>query len=221
MRPHGALKAEPYRQPAPATGYAVVLPPGWRRIPLRSGTRKAIREIAEQALSRLPGHMSPDQAAPHRIRMEQRLAETARKARQAGGIDLYLPVEPVHGTPVPASFVVAAGTPPAPGPVDCGQVIGRLLADRDDAEPVVVDGAAGVRLESTAAPDPAHGIGVESLRVDYIVPLPGSGSRWLIITFSTPGNGDPNGEFAKLLAQLFDAIMLTFRWTADNVSDEQ
>jgi hypothetical protein len=221
MRPHAALKAEQCGLAAPATGYAVVLPPGWRRVPLRSGTRKAISEIAEQAVSRLRGRMSPDQAAPHRIRMEQRLTGAARKARQAGGIDLYLPVEPVHGTAVPASFIVAAGTPSAGGPVDCGQVIGRLLADRDDAEPVVVDGAAGVRLESTAAPDTAHGIRVESLRVDYIVPLPGSGSRWLIITFSTSGDGDPDGEFAKLLTQLFDSIMLTFRWTADNVSDEQ
>jgi hypothetical protein len=58
---------------------------------------------------------------------------------------------------------------------------------------------------------------VGSLRVDYVIPLPGSASRWVIVTFSTPGDGDADGEFARLLAQLFDAVMLTFRWTADNV----
>jgi hypothetical protein len=149
--------------------------------------------------------------------MEQRLAELARQARRAGGIDLYLPVEPVHGTAVPASFVVASGTPPAPRPVDCGQIIGQLLAAGDDAEPVVVDGAAGVRIERLATPDPVRGVQVGSLRIDYIIPVPGSGDQWLIATFSTPGDGDPASEFARLLAQLFDSIMLTFRWTADTV----
>jgi hypothetical protein len=31
--------------------------------------------------------------------------------------------------------------------------------------------------------------------------------------FSTLGDGDPAGEYASLLADLFDAIMSTFRWT--------
>jgi hypothetical protein len=75
--------------------------------------------------------------------------------------------------------------------------------------------AAGVRSVTGA------GVQVGTLRVDYIVPVPGSGDRWLITTFSTPGDGGPAGEFARLLAQLFDSIVLTFRWTADTVPDEQ
>jgi len=222
MRPQAPPRAAPGRLAAvPATGYTLVLPPGWRRIPLHQDTREAIRGIASQAIARLPGRLSPDQAAPHRIRIEQRLAELARQARQAGGIDLYLPVEPVHGTAIPASFVVASGTPTTPGQVDCGPVIGQLLADDDDAEPVLLDGAAGVRTERTAPADPARGIQVGSLRIDYIVPVPGSADRWLIATFSTPGDGDPAGEFARLLAQLFDSIMLTFRWTTDTVPGKQ
>jgi hypothetical protein len=35
----------------------------------------------------------------------------------------------------------------------------------------------------------------------------------MVITFSTLGHGDPAGEYAGLLAELFDAIMSTFRWT--------
>jgi hypothetical protein len=35
----------------------------------------------------------------------------------------------------------------------------------------------------------------------------------MVITFSTLGDGDPSGQYAGLLAELFDAIMSTFRWT--------
>jgi hypothetical protein len=35
----------------------------------------------------------------------------------------------------------------------------------------------------------------------------------MIITFSTLGDGDPAGEYARLLAELFDAILSTLRWT--------
>lgn len=41
----------------------------------------------------------------------------------------------------------------------------------------------------------------------------GQADRWLIATFSTAGDGDPEGDFAKLLVGLCDAILLTFRWT--------
>jgi hypothetical protein len=34
-----------------------------------------------------------------------------------------------------------------------------------------------------------------------------------MVVFSTLGDSDPEGEFAKILVQLFDAIMSTFRWT--------
>jgi hypothetical protein len=35
----------------------------------------------------------------------------------------------------------------------------------------------------------------------------------MVITFSTLGDIDPCGEYAGLLAKLFDATMSTFRWT--------
>jgi hypothetical protein len=31
--------------------------------------------------------------------------------------------------------------------------------------------------------------------------------------FSTLGSGDPDGEYAKILVELFDAMMSTFRWS--------
>jgi hypothetical protein len=38
---------------------------------------------------------------------------------------------------------------------------------------------------------------------------------WLIIAFSTLGDGRPEGPFTRLLVELFDAIVSTFRWTTD------
>ena len=52
-----------------------------------------------------------------------------------------------------------------------------------------------------------------SLRVEYTVPVPSGAGRWMVITFSAFGDGGPAGEYAGLLAELFDAIMSTFRWT--------
>ena len=69
------------------------------------------------------------------------------------------------------------------------------------------------RTETVAEPDPAQNVPTAYRRADYVVPVPGQPGQWLISAFSTFGDGDPEGEVAKLLVSLFDAIMLTFRWT--------
>jgi hypothetical protein len=48
--------------------------------------------------------------------------------------------------------------------------------------------------------------------VDYAVPVPGAAARWLLVAFSTLGAGDPDDQVARMLVQLFDAMMSTFRW---------
>jgi hypothetical protein len=74
-----------------------------------------------------------------------------------------------------------------------------------------LDGAPAARVERITAP--AAEDDQASLRVEYTVPVPAGVNRWMVITFSTLGDGDPAGEYASLLVQLFDAIMSTFRWT--------
>jgi hypothetical protein len=199
-----------------ATGYALVLPVGWRRIPVQSGTKAAIRAITAEVLRRFP-EVSRDKLMPYRIELERRLSDMARQARSVGGLDLYVPVEYVHGTAVPASFVVSQVTLPVDATgeeADPAEVIAVVTATSGDARPVVTGGAQAVRTEHVAGPDPAHEIPVGSRRADYMIPLPGRADRWLVAAFSTTGDGDPDGDFAKLLIELFDAIMLTFRWTA-------
>ena len=204
---------------AAVTGYALVLPTGWRRIPVQSGTKAAIRGISADVLRRFP-EVPRDKLTPYRIEIERRLSELARQARSAGGLDLYVPVEYVHGTAVPASFVVSQVTLPLGAPddpaatADPAEVIAAVMATSDSAKPVMVDGAQAVRTEHVAGPDPKQEIQAGSRRADYMIPLPGRADRWLVATFSTIGDGDPEGDFAKLLVELFDAIMLTFRWSA-------
>jgi hypothetical protein len=219
--PHGVLPGN--AQPSGSrqvTGYSVVLPPGWRRIPIRHGTTSAIREIADEVLAGIRAHGARDRAALLRGQIEHRLNELAKQARPPGGVDLYLPVSHVHGTAIPASFIVSEGTPSAAGIVDPGQVAGHLAADLPGASPVMVDGCAGARLESTAAAENIRGLEAASRRVDYMLPVPGQAGHWLIVAFAISGDGDPEGEFASLLVELFDSIMLTFRWvTAHAAAD--
>jgi hypothetical protein len=199
-----------------ASGYTLVLPTGWRRIPVREGSKAAIRSILDEVFARYPAGESRDRVIRHRVQLEGRLTDMVRKARSSGGVDLYLPVEYVHGTAVPASFVVSQATLGQPDDgvsVDPAQVVAFFVAEAGDAAPAEVDGVACARTETVAGPDPGQDVPLGSRRVDYVVPVPGQPGQWLISAFSTVGDGDPEGEFAKLLVSLFDAIMLTFRWT--------
>jgi hypothetical protein len=211
--PREGTETSPSRR---VSGYSVVVPPGWSRIPVRHGTAAAIQEIAAEVLAGIPASRSPEHPALLQDQIARRLTDLADRSRPLGGVDLYLPVLPLHGTAVPASFIVSEGRPPAAGIVDSGQVAGYLAAAVAGASPVTVDGCAGARLESTAAGETILGIEAASRRVDYLLPVPGQVGQWLIVAFAASGEGDPEGAFAKLLVELFDSIMLTFRWVADH-----
>ena len=195
----------------PAAGYSVLLPPGWRVIPLGEGRAKAITAILDEVFARLGPGQSRDTLIRHRIALEQHLTRMAESARRAAGIDMYLPVEYVHGMAIPASFVVSLKSGlPGGNPAD---VIAALAEEQPGAVPVTVDGAPGLRAERTAPPDPAADLPFGSRRVDYTIAVPQQPGHWLVSVFSTPGDGDPDGEFARILTELFDAVMSTFRWT--------
>ena len=211
------------------TGYSLVVPPQWRRIPVRHGTRAAIRGVADEVLRRFSADVPRDGLTRYRIELERRLSEMAKQARAAGGIDLYLPVEYAHGVAITASFVVSQVTlpePPADLPdadrVDTAQFVAYLVSgDGDgDAAPVNIAGISAARKEAVAPADPGQQAGYGSRRVDYLIPVPEHPRGMLVVAFSTIGDGDPEGDFAKLLVELFDAIMTTFRWTSDEVAQE-
>lgn len=197
----------------PPAGYTIVLPPAWRKIPVRQGTERAIRGIVDQAFSNLPTHVPRDKVAPYRKELERQLASAARQAHRNGAVDLYLPVELMHGAPIAASFIVSEGSLGSATDIDPATIISYLASGHDDNRAVTIDGAIGVRMERTARPDQAEGVEHDSRRVDYVISVPAEADRWVVVAFSTLGGGDPNDQYAKILVELFDAIMCTFRWS--------
>lgn len=194
-------------------GYTLVLPPGWTRIPLRSGTDATIAAI----LDRASAGRSRDELATLRRELQVRLRALTAAARENNGLDLYLPIDQVHGFTVGASFVVAEVEFGSVDPLDPALVVARL-ASSGDASAIVVDGVAGSRTESIAPPDSVRDAPFGSRRVDYELPVPGDGDQWVLVSFSTVGQGDPRDDLADLLVELFDAIMTTFRWTTRSPS---
>src|SRR5699024_1408634 len=83
--------------------FTLVLPPGWSRIPLGSGSRAAVRAVVDRAVAGLDDRRAVDV----RRRLQQLLSEQVQAAQAQSGIELYLPTEPVHGISVPASVVVS------------------------------------------------------------------------------------------------------------------
>lgn len=209
MNPEAAM--EGHR--AAAHGYTLVLPPGWARVPLRDGADGAISKILDRAHAGL----SRDQVASARRELRQRLRSLVALARERQGLDLYLPVERVHGFTLGASFIVAQVSFGAEEPLDPSLLVAGLTSETDSA-PVTVGGVVGSRAEGVLSADPATDTPFGSRRVDYVLPVPADADRWLLVSFSAIGQGNPRDEVADLAVELFDAIMTTFRWTARSLS---
>lgn len=140
------------------------------------------------------------------------MRDLAGQARDSSGLDLYVPTERIHGVTVTvtASFVVAEVSLVSTDQVNPALLAARLIADSEHTTTVQLAGTTGTRAERVA--DVEQGVEHASRRVDYVLPVPADPDRWVIVSFSTLGAGDPTDDFAQLLVELFDAIMTTFRW---------
>jgi hypothetical protein len=198
-----------------ADGYTLVIPANWCRIPLLHGTNAAVKKILDDSFKHLPR----DKVAPYRIEVERRLKSLIADARRNAGVDLYFPVERTDAGPLPASFLISRATydadPRTSAALDPAQVLATLAASHPSARAVEVDRAPGIRTERVvlpAPPAPRTEFTYPTRRVEYTIAIPGDARTWLVSAFATPGAADPDGDFARLLTELFDAIMLTFRW---------
>lgn len=199
----------------PRVGYRLVLPPGWARIPLREDTDAAITAILDDSLAQLGDNLPREKINPLRAELTKRLREQAQVARENEGIDLYLPVARRGGKTIGASFVVGLMRFDSVESPDAEDVLFALAARSDDARMASVDSAPAVRTEEVAAQSAQFAVDQQqygSRRVTYVVAVPGELDTWLSSSFSTIGDGDPDGEVAHVLVELFDAIMSTWRW---------
>ena len=85
---------------------------------------------------------------PYRLELGRRLHGMVRQRRGKGALDLYLPVEYVHGVAMPASFIVSRGTLGGGELLGASQVMATMAAESPGAAPVTVDGVAV--LQATA-----------------------------------------------------------------------
>ncbi|MFJ4241636.1 hypothetical protein ACIP17_13625 [Streptomyces iakyrus] len=195
-----------------ANGYSLILPPNWKRIPLRRKSEReaAVKNIIESACKQLPKNFPRDLVTRYRLEVERRLSIGIKGARKSGGLDFYLPMADPGESPIAASFVV--GEISAEG--DPGRFLGAMTST-GGYDPVDIDEAPGARREVVAEPDAQEGIELASRRVDYMAAVPGDPGRWLTVSFSTMGGGDPNDDLSDATVSLFDAIMTTFRWSSE------
>ncbi len=197
---------------APVHGYALVLPPGWLRIPVE-GSGPVVRDLLDRTFAGLPA----DSYGPHRRELKNVLDEQIAAAREIGGLDVYLPVEGARGLPVAASFVVSHLPPASQAPQE---VLVALAADGPDSDAVSIDGAAGLRTRRAVASDPLRqsGLDTDTERVTYVLAVPGD-AGWLLVSFSTAiteaavrvGPHDVR-TLSETMIELFDAVVSTLRW---------
>ncbi|MGW0813279.1 hypothetical protein ACWD00_08520 [Streptomyces viridiviolaceus] len=197
-------------------GYSIILPPGWVGIPLRDkkATDVAVRKIVGEACEGLPSNFPRDKVTRYRLEVERRLRRGIEQARTGAGLDMYLPVYRPGRTPLGASFVVAEITAPNNSSKDSQNIL-SLMADKsttDHYESVTVAEVTAVRRDSVVAGGVQEDAESASRRVDYVMPVPHDPDRWVVVSFSTVGAGDPEDEIAEASTELFDAIMTTFRW---------
>ncbi|MET9758696.1 hypothetical protein ABZ016_06515 [Streptomyces sp. NPDC006372] len=200
--------------PIVPVGFNLIAPPGWDRIDLRDDSMNdSILRIVDNSINQLPGDLPKDDVSKLRMELFKRLKKAVRKAAKANGLLLYLPVQRVRSTLAPASFVVSQVSGAGVG-IQPNDVLGALAAGRGSSEPVDVDGSQGTRIERVVPPSDDSEGSFSSRRIEYVLPLPASSlPRWLTVTFSTVGDGDPDSEFTSALVDLFDAVMTTFRWS--------
>lgn len=203
-------------RPALAVGYTLILPPGWLRLDARSeqGTTEFDREL-DRVLATVPR----DSFGPLISQARKQAHAVLDQARTARALDLYLPLGGMHGTAVPASFLVSMvqlqDLPPDDGdtndPEASSLKIAAMLASRMP-QGEVRQLRAGIAVRSRrviAAEGESPRAGT---RVDYHWPMPSQPRKWALASFTTIGAEKPDDDIAELLVGLFDAIMLTWRW---------
>lgn len=209
---------------AAATSYRLLLPPGWRQLPLDDTAEQVVDGLLAEQFAALPR----DSVTPYRLEVRKMLLSQVAAAREARALDLYLPFEAQRGRPAAASFVVAhvAADPEGPGGgEDVAGLLAALVQEQGSA-PVQVGDRPAVRTEVVVAPEPGDREGPlsrSSRRVTYQVAVPGGG--WLLVSFSTlvleerdhpTAPGRPDGpRFDDVLVDLFDAIVSTLRWKVE------
>lgn len=195
--PRAGTRPDPRSHPR---DFAVLLPPGWARIPLdgREGAR-----AATLAANKTAGLEEPQRSAV-RDKLTRTIRQALQDARSAGGIDVLLSLAERDGIPLAASCLISY--------LDKGQEVPLdALAAEFSAELSTEDDGASGRVSLTEAGGcPAvrrRYVDDGITRLDYFLPMPGRPTGFLVMAFGTPME-----PLADALVTLFDAIAQSLRW---------
>ncbi len=184
------------------TGYDLLLPPGWWRIPAEPvAARRSIRTLVAKRAEGLPR----DAVAAAKREIQGRLRELVGRAQEAGALDVLVTVDPVAGLPIAASCLVTLI--PGTGAASLDDVAERFAVGAESCEFTEVAGRRAVRARRRReAPADSDEAGFTATVVEHVVPVPG-GEDTLLFTWSTPIE-----ELADQLALLFDAVTYSLQW---------
>lgn len=195
----------------PGNGFTIVVPTGWVRIPVGKGSREAITAVLDRTFA---GVEDP-RAAGLRRQLHTALTRQVRAAAAQSGVELYLPVERVHGVTVPASVVVS--TPRLDGGEEPTEVLLGVVARRPGAEVVEIGGAPAVRTLQHLAAHGQVGVGEDGAparrQLTYYLAGAAPGARYAVVSASIlEGAGAGGAAVADAVTELVDAMLTTFRW---------
>ena len=199
---------------APQASFLIALPPGWMRLPARVGEQAVLRSMIDEIVAEaFPDSLPRDTAEPWRHELRKSITGMVVEAREAGASAVYLPVRPVNGVNVPASFVESEIDDGGIG--DPGAVLADILADSDDATLHTIDGAHAARTDSSIVRVDSRDDwpAMITRQIAYTISVPHREGRWVVLSFSAASGEHPVAALSDALVALFDALMLTFRWT--------
>jgi hypothetical protein len=199
-----------------SSAYSIVQIPGWETLSLHPRDHGVLeRRLNELAHGSVPAEVPRDTATPFRQEVRKELVRVVEQAQAAGAGLIALPVETVDGKAVPASYTVSEWRDQDPDNVAPLDLLKSLAAGSTARTEIVeVDGQPALREETVESADPeAEPLATRAgRRVTYTVSAPDSQDSWVIFTFITLGDGNPDGQLARMLVELFDAHLTTLRW---------
>jgi hypothetical protein len=198
------------------TAYSIVDIPGWENLSLNAADRVELdSRIDELAHGTVPDEVPRDSATPFRQEVRKHLNRLVDQARAAGAGLLCIPTQRMGEVAIPASYTVSEWRDAERDEVAPSALLESIAADSGARAAFVdVDGQPALREEDVAAADPSADplATYAGRRVTYTISAPDDVRAWVIFTFTTLGDGDPNGALADLLVDLFDAQLMTLRW---------
>jgi hypothetical protein len=177
---------------APPRDFAVLLPPGWARIPLDGTETARMTAVVTAKVADVP----EPQRGQLRRRLLAVLKDTLGRARDAGGIDVLISLGEVRGVPITASCLVSYQERGQKVPLD--SLHAELASGGDQVTWADVAGSPAIRRQHA---------GDAATTVDFFAPVPGRPGL-LSLSFATAA-AEP---LAGALLLLFDAIAESLRW---------